>query len=186
MKQALLALVFLVSASASANDLLDILDGLNDLRGGIHHGPGHGPGRPGGPGHGGPGHGPGGGHGPGHPGGPGGYPGGPGGPGNITCNAVDAGFEEHPGGHFDCFSCLSRHGQCIETCSANEYVVTVQGEVYDFNTRRTYLQPYYGYGQDQWAAENDAFRQCQWARAERCGVVRRDFNPREISRNYCR
>lgn len=129
------------------------------------------PGRPGRPGH--PGN-------PGYPGQPG-YPGNPGSGGAVTCKAQDRGHEEHWGGHYSCGECLQKHGECVETCSSVMIECRVDG--YDRTGR---LVSFLGRGYDQWSAQDDAIRACQYNYATNCYVA--GCNQREdvVGRTACR
>jgi hypothetical protein len=191
MKLVIMSLLMVFALSAEAVNLGDILP--------IIIGGGRPGGRPapypGGPGHGGPGHGPGqpapypgnpypGNPYPGNPGYPNQpYPGQPSNPGygNVTCRANDNGYEEHGGGHYSCGECLSYHGDCTETCSANMYECRVDG--YDRSGR---LVSFLGRGDDQWRAQDDAMNSCRYNYATNCYVTGCNNRQDTVSRRSCR
>ncbi|WP_413575849.1 hypothetical protein ACLVWU_15850 [Bdellovibrio sp. HCB290] len=99
---------------------------------------------------------------------------------NVTCSATDKGWEEHWGGHSDCGSCLKKHGTCIETCSANYYVVKVEGVDY-----RGYKMTMESRGESRYEAEREALRSCN-RRYDNCKVVSSNSQSETVSRRSCR
>lgn len=103
----------------------------------------------------------------------------------VTCQADDAGYEEHYGGHRNCRECLQVHGECVETCSriTETYTCNYQGIYPDGRT-----QMFTGFGQTQYQAEQDAVYQCRRYGLYDCRYagcdVRRDQDV--ISRRSCR
>ena len=153
--------VFAIGAEASTfSDLLPILiGGGGGGRPGLY--PGH-PGRPGQPGY------------PGQP-----YPGNPG--YGVTCKATDNGWEEHSGGHYSCGECLQQHGDCTETCSTLNVECRVDGTDH-YGRAVSFL----GRGNDQWRAQDEATRACQYNYASNCYVVSCNQQEQVVSRRSCR
>lgn len=102
--------------------------------------------------------------------------------GRISCSASDRGWEEHWSGHNSCGDCLRHHGSCVEKCVELRKVCEVQGS--DFQGR---IRTYVAIGADQWSAESEARRQCEWDRNNRSCITLscRDDN-RTISTRNCR
>jgi hypothetical protein len=103
----------------------------------------------------------------------------------VTCTASDSGWEEHFGGHRDCDLCLSRHGNCTETCSVQQYNCRVEGRVFDYWTNGTRIEVFYGRGNSRWEAEEQAMSDCRWARAE-CMAPTCTLDTQVVSRRSCR
>lgn len=110
-----------------------------------------------------------------------GRPGYPGQPGQqVTCVAVDRGYEEHGGGHYGCGECLRLHGECIETCSMRSTECQSQG-VDRYGRAVSFL----GRGDSQWRAEDEAMRACYYYAAQ-CQIVRCQDRNETVSRQNCR
>lgn len=116
---------------------------------------------------------------PGRPGNP--YPGQPYPGYGVTCQAADRGWEEHGSGHYSCGECLQEHGECVETCTTLNVECRVDG--YDRNGR---LVSFLGRGNDQWRAQDDAIRACQYNYATNCYVVSCNQQQNVVSRRDCR
>lgn len=133
-------------------------------------GPGPGPVRPGPPG-------------PGYPPGRPGYPPPP--PPHygerITCTYQDEGWEEHWRGHSSCGECLSRHGNCLEVCTAEFEVCDVDTE--DWNGRRWVEHVR---GRDRWEAEDRARSLCYSRNYRYCQVIRCNPQQERVSTRSCR
>lgn len=99
----------------------------------------------------------------------------------VTCDARDRGYEEHWGGHGSCGECLSRHGECIETCS--EILTVCEAEGRD---RTGYVRAFRGQGRDRWEAERDALDTCYYRGFDYCRVTRCQNEQQIISRRDCR
>lgn len=98
----------------------------------------------------------------------------------YQCNYVDAGWEEHRGGHDSCGECLSRHGKCIETCYEEYYECTVEGTDNSGQTREFSVR-----GSSQWRAEDDAMRRCYDLRYSDCESKGCNQEQEVISRRRC-
>ncbi|MGE5084953.1 MAG: hypothetical protein ACM3MG_01535 [Bacillota bacterium] len=191
---AILISIFTVGAMAAidGNNMRTDYDHPAHGGGGFHGNPGHGGGFPGHPGHDGGWNPP-----PSHGGGSGGdywgggdwgggdyWGGGWGGDGRpvVTCSASDRGWEEHFGGHRDCNSCLRKHGQCVETCSAESYRSVAEGLDY-----RGYRMTVEARGQTQYQTERKAFERCaRMYRYSNCRIVSTTPKKEIISRRSCR
>lgn len=112
----------------------------------------------------------------------GGRPGYPGNPGyGVTCQATDNGWEEHSGGHYSCGECLQQHGDCAETCSTLNVECRVDGTD-QYGRQVSFL----GRGNDQWRAQDEAIRACQYNYASNCYVVSCNQQNQVVSRRSCR
>ncbi len=102
----------------------------------------------------------------------------------LSCQAVDAGWEEHFGGHNSCRECLRHHGNCIEKCSSEVFVATARGIDRRGRDRRAYDVDGYAY-EDRWQAERSAIDECQRRRLNRCQIVNVRRSMQEVSRQNC-
>lgn len=100
--------------------------------------------------------------------------------GHITCTASDNGWEEHWGGHGSCHECLSKHGDCTETCSANYFQCTAVGINHRGEEERMM-----GRDQDQYYAEDMALDRC-YRYLRHCRVENCVRDQETISRRSCR
>jgi hypothetical protein len=101
--------------------------------------------------------------------------------GHITCTASDRGWEEHWGGHHSCGECLSKHGECVETCTAETQVCQAKG--LDWNGQ---LVTVTGESSDRWDAERRAWDSCQYRGLRDCRVESCESRDEQISRRSCR
>lgn len=179
MKLLLTLLTTLFVFNAQAISVGDIIKGIGVVIGdkGRPHHPPHRP----------PPHHPGHGHGPGFPHRPPPHHGGgmpyPSYPdqGSVVCSASDRGWEEHFGGHGSCRECLRHHGDCVETCSSQNYDCRVDG--YDRHGR---LVSFFGRSSDQWRAQDEAMYNCRYNYAVNCAVVTCNQQQDVVSRRSCR
>lgn len=99
---------------------------------------------------------------------------------NVSCSATDKGWEEHWGGHSDCRSCMKKHGNCTETCSAEYYEVTAEGVDY-----RGYKMTVESRGNSRYEAEREALRTCNY-RYSNCKVTASNSRSETVSRRSCK
>lgn len=100
--------------------------------------------------------------------------------GRVTCAAYDTGWEEHFGGHSSCGACLSKHGECVEVCSAQQYECTATG-----TDRMGRTSSYTATAPDRRSAEMSAINAC-YRRASNCRVDSCDTREEQVSRRSCR
>lgn len=98
---------------------------------------------------------------------------------NISCNAVDKGWEEHFGGHRNCDDCLKKHGKCVETCSLEYYTCEATG-IDSLGGSITVK----GSGDDRWEAESNARRHCD-RNFRNCSVSNCNSKAETISKRTC-
>ncbi|MBV2167903.1 MAG: hypothetical protein KUL82_04265 [Bdellovibrio sp.] len=109
------------------------------------------------------------------------YPGGGGRP-NVTCSYSDDGWEEHWRGHNSCQECLSKHGNCNETCNATFTVCQAEGTDY-----RGYKMTLEGRGNYRYEAERQAMDLCQRSyRYGNCRITNCNDRSERVSQRRCR
>lgn len=103
-----------------------------------------------------------------------------GGYGRVTCQYVDEGWEEHRP-HHSCQECLSLHGNCLETCYADEYSCQAVGTDSSGNTRTIEAV-----ADEEWMAERRAYDSCYYRGLSNCHVESCDSRRHQISERSCR
>lgn len=98
----------------------------------------------------------------------------------VTCSARKDGWDKHLLGHGSCQECMSKHDQCIETCSRQNVQCEAQGTDYRGNILR-----FVGQAGQRSRAENEALKNCSY-NAGNCRVVSCSTQDETISRRYCR
>jgi hypothetical protein len=107
---------------------------------------------------------------------PGPYP-----PYNVSCTYTDTGWEEHWGGHNSCGECLSKHGNCYETCSTQTEVCEAKG-----TDRNGTLVTVSGESPDRYDSERRAYDSCYYHGLQDCRVDICTTREDQVSRRLCR
>ena len=99
---------------------------------------------------------------------------------NVVCSAEDKGWEEHWGGHSSCDVCLSKHGECVESCHEQSYRCTAEGSDQTGSTQTFQAQDI-----TRWRAEDEALYRCQ-RYLYNCRITSCQEEQQLVSRRDCR
>ncbi len=102
-------------------------------------------------------------------------------PGQVSCTYTDTGWEEHFRGHNSCGECLQAHGNCNETCYAENQICEATG-VDQFGKQVTVT----GESSDRGDAERRAYDSCYYHGLRDCRVQKCDSEQQQISKRLCR
>lgn len=100
---------------------------------------------------------------------------------NVSCTYTDNGWEEHFWGHESCGECLSKHGGCTETCSAE--IQTCEAKGVD---AAGILVTVSAEGEDRYEAERHAYDSCFYRGLRDCRVETCNSHSEQVSRRECR